>query len=111
VSIFIDSPKDVTFEYTALCTLEVLSSKPSCEIGYHDMLSTVFLHPSRHMPEHYLRVVHGHFLSDHHTIYSVSETGFCGIPGLRKVVSGFMRDENAYRQKSFIGSLKLVGTN
>lgn len=94
MSIFIDSPSDVTFEYTALCTLKVLSSKPSCEMGYHDMLSTVLLHPSRHMPEHYFRLVHCHFLSVHHTIYSVSQTGFSGISGLRKVVSGVMRDEN-----------------
>jgi hypothetical protein len=95
VSIFIDSFSDVTFEYTALCTLEVLSSKPSCEIGYQDMLSTVFVHPTRHMPKHYLRLVRGHFLSVHHTIYSVYQTGFCGVPGLHKVVVGVMRDENA----------------
>jgi len=94
VSIFIDSPSYVTFEYTALCTLEVLSSKPSCEIGCHDMLSAVFLHPSTHMPKHYLRLVHGHFLSFHCTICSVFQTGFCGIPRLQKVVSGVMRDEN-----------------
>jgi hypothetical protein len=86
-------PSYVTFDYTALCTLEVLSSKPSCDIGFHDMLSTVFLHPSRHMPKHYLRLVHGHFLLLHRTICSVFLTGFCGIPELRKVVLGVMRDE------------------
>ena len=94
MSIFIDSPSDVIIEYTALCTLEVLSSKPSFEIGCHDMLSTVFLQPSRHIPKHYLRLFNGHFLSVHCTIFSVSQTGFFGIPGLCKVVSGVMRDEN-----------------
>jgi hypothetical protein len=61
VSIFIVSLSDVTFEYTALCTLEVLSSKPSCEFGCQDM-STVFLQPSSHMQKHSLRLVHDHFL-------------------------------------------------